>query len=42
MAGLDALHMLGYLYSHQGKLAEAEKMYVRALEGFEKAWGPDQ
>ena len=25
----------------QGKLAEAEKMYQRALEGYEKAWGPE-
>ncbi|KAF2260428.1 hypothetical protein CC78DRAFT_473000, partial [Lojkania enalia] len=24
-----------------GKLAEVEKMYQRALEGYEKAWGPD-
>ena len=35
------LHRLGYLYAHQGKLGEAEKMYQRALQGYEKAWGPD-
>ena len=26
----------------QGKLNEAEKMYQRALQGKEKAWGPDR
>jgi hypothetical protein len=30
------------LYSFQGKLDEDEKMYQRALQGMEKAWGPDQ
>ena len=35
------LHYLGDLYSDRGKLDEAEKMYRRALEGFEKAWGPE-
>ncbi|CAD6446243.1 f915f03b-3603-4ccf-9fb2-dd5b65dd2f7b [Sclerotinia trifoliorum] len=34
-------HSLGNLYRDQGKLAEAEKMYHRALEGKEKALGPD-
>ncbi|KAH6694924.1 hypothetical protein BKA61DRAFT_683382 [Leptodontidium sp. MPI-SDFR-AT-0119] len=29
------------LYKNQGKLAEAEQMYERALQGYEKAWGPD-
>ncbi|MCJ1269239.1 hypothetical protein MMC22_009129 [Lobaria immixta] len=38
---LDAIHRLGLLYHDQGKLAEAEKMYRRALDGKEKAWGPD-
>ena len=33
----DAFHSLGYLYADQGKLAEAEKMYRRALSGYEKA-----
>ncbi|KAN0067835.1 TPR-like protein [Elaphomyces granulatus] len=33
------LHGLGLLYAAQGKLDEAEKMYQRALQGYEKAWG---
>ena len=40
-ATLDAVHLLGLLYSDQGKLAEAEKMYQRALDGKEKALGPE-
>ncbi|KAN0077448.1 HET domain containing protein [Elaphomyces granulatus] len=36
-----ALHMLGVFYRNQGKLDEAEKMYQRALQGTEKALGPD-
>ena len=36
-----AFHNLGNLYADQGKMAEAEKMYQRALEGYEKAWGPE-
>ncbi|KAN0073072.1 HET domain containing protein [Elaphomyces granulatus] len=36
-----ALHKLGDLYVDQGKLDEAEKMYQRALQGCEKAWGRD-
>ncbi|KAF2786019.1 hypothetical protein K505DRAFT_193517, partial [Melanomma pulvis-pyrius CBS 109.77] len=28
-------------YADQGKLVEAEKMYQRALQGKEKAWGPE-
>jgi tetratricopeptide (TPR) repeat protein len=40
--GLDwGFHNLGNLYKNQGKLAEAEAMYLRALEGYEKALGPD-
>ena len=40
--GLDwAFHNLGDLYADQGKLAEAEKMYIRALQGKEEALGPD-
>jgi tetratricopeptide (TPR) repeat protein len=35
------LHNLGILYADQGKLAEAEKMYSRALRGREEALGPD-
>ena len=42
IVGLDwAFHSLGNLYADQGKLGEAEKMYVRALQGYEKALGPD-
>ncbi|KAM3549110.1 hypothetical protein ARSEF4850_009032, partial [Beauveria asiatica] len=37
----DALFGLGYLYANQGRVKEAEAMYRRALEGYEKAWGPD-
>jgi tetratricopeptide (TPR) repeat protein len=36
-----AIYNLGYLYADQGKLDEAEKMYQRALQGREKAWGPE-
>jgi tetratricopeptide (TPR) repeat protein len=35
-----ALHKLGNLYINQGKLAEAEAMYSRALQGKEEALGP--
>ena len=34
-----ACHQLGVLYSDQGKMKEAEDMYLRALAGKEKAWG---
>ncbi|KAK1636654.1 hypothetical protein BDP81DRAFT_449649 [Colletotrichum phormii] len=34
-------HALGNLYSDQGRLKEAEAMYERALQGSEKALGPD-
>ncbi|RAQ74352.1 tetratricopeptide repeat domain protein [Aspergillus flavus] len=37
----NALHMIGDLYSDQGILNEAERMYQRALAGYEKALGPD-
>src|SRR5436190_1744881 len=33
---LGAMHGLGILYANQGKLGEAEKMYQRALKGYEK------
>ncbi|KAK2608781.1 hypothetical protein QQS21_002638 [Conoideocrella luteorostrata] len=40
--GLDrAFHRLGNLFMDQDKLQEAEEMYLRALQGFEKTWGPD-
>jgi tetratricopeptide (TPR) repeat protein len=32
---------LGLLYADLGRLDEAEKMYQRALQGYEKAWGPE-
>ncbi|KAH7625168.1 Pfs, NB-ARC and TPR domain protein [Sordaria sp. MPI-SDFR-AT-0083] len=36
-----ATYNLGLLYSDQGRLKKAETMYQRALEGSEKALGPD-
>lgn len=36
----DAFHNLGLLYADQGKMIEAEKMYQRALEGYERLRGP--
>ena len=36
-----ACHQLGLLYWNQGKMKEAEDMYLRALTGKEKAWGPE-
>src|SRR5947207_15953683 len=36
-----AYHSLGVFYAEQSKLDEAEKMYQRALQGYEKAFGPD-
>ena len=35
------LHQFAYLYQQNDMNAEAEEMYVRALDGYEKAWGPD-
>ena len=35
-------HQLGDLYSDQGKMKEAEDMYLRALTGYEKARGPEK
>ncbi|KAI0810082.1 hypothetical protein GGR55DRAFT_689254 [Xylaria sp. FL0064] len=37
----SAFHSLGLLYADQGKMQEAENMYLRALQGYERAWGPD-
>jgi len=36
-----ACYNMGGLFAHQGKLEEAEKMYIRALQGYEKAFGTD-
>jgi tetratricopeptide (TPR) repeat protein len=36
-----AFHNLGDLFTDQGKLAKAEKMYIRTLQGKEEALGPD-
>jgi hypothetical protein len=36
-----AYHQLGNLYTDQGKLAKAEQMYQRALQGNEKALGAE-
>ena len=38
---LVAIQLLGFLYEDQGKLGEAEQMYNRALQGKEKALGPN-
>ena len=37
----DKYYNLGLLFANQGKLVEAEQMFQRALQGYEKAWGPD-
>jgi tetratricopeptide (TPR) repeat protein len=40
--GLEwAMHRFGDTYTDQGKMKEAEEMYLRALQGNEKAWGPE-
>lgn len=36
---LSTVNSLGVLYKSQGKLAEAEVMYTRALQGYEDALG---
>ncbi len=35
------MNNLGFLYKDQGEMREVEAMYLRALAGKEKAWGPD-
>ncbi|KAH6881069.1 hypothetical protein B0T10DRAFT_551364 [Thelonectria olida] len=40
-SAIASLHMLGILYSDQGKFKEAEEMYEWALEGHEKVLGRD-
>jgi tetratricopeptide (TPR) repeat protein len=37
----DHLHNFGDAFARQGRRDEAEKMYQRALQGKEKAWGPE-
>ena len=37
---LGGAHLLGLLYKDQGRLAEAEKIYQLALEGYKVAFGP--
>ena len=37
----DACHKLANLFSDQGRTKEAEEMYMRALAGYEKAWGAE-
>ena len=37
----DALHSVGFLFADQGKHAEAEEMYRRALDGYTNARGLD-
>ena len=36
---LDTVNNLGNLYADQGKMAEAEKMHLRALTGYKKLKG---
>ena len=38
---LNTVNNLGNLYSDQGKLDEAETMYVRALQGFKAKLGAE-
>jgi tetratricopeptide (TPR) repeat protein len=37
----EDLYNLGILNSNIDRIAEAEKMYRRALQGYEKKWGPE-
>ena len=38
---MDDIYRIGYLNNMMGRLKEAEAMYVRALKGWEKAWGAE-
>ncbi|KAL8742599.1 MAG: hypothetical protein Q9190_004939 [Brigantiaea leucoxantha] len=38
---IEDIYSIGYLDSMIGRLKEAEAMYVRALKGYEKAWGAE-
>jgi tetratricopeptide (TPR) repeat protein len=39
---LQTVNNLGVVYKYQGKLTEAETTYQRALQGYEKALGPNE
>ena len=39
LSTLDTVNNLAILYKEQGKMEEAEEMYLRALRGKEEAWG---
>jgi tetratricopeptide (TPR) repeat protein len=41
MSTLRTVNNLGNLYKDQGKMKEAEEMYLRALRGKEEAWGAE-
>jgi Tfp pilus assembly protein PilF len=38
---LDTVNNLGLVYRKQGKMADAEAMYLRALQGYESSMGAD-
>ncbi|KAI4086028.1 MAG: hypothetical protein L6R37_008451, partial [Teloschistes peruensis] len=38
---VEDIYPIGYLDSMMGRLKEAEEMYMRALKGYEKAWGAE-
>lgn len=38
---IDDIFNIGHLNYMIGRLKEAEKIYMRALEGYEKAWGAE-
>ena len=38
---MEDIYRIGYLDSMMGRLKEAEAMYLRALKGYEKAWGAE-
>ena len=38
---LHTVNNLNLLYANQGKIVEAEEMYMRTVRGYEKAWGAE-
>ncbi|KAL9035319.1 MAG: hypothetical protein Q9214_006638, partial [Letrouitia sp. 1 TL-2023] len=38
---IEDMHRIGFLDSMMGRLKEAEEMLLRALKGYEKAWGAE-